>query len=169
MSEHWDNPFDTCDCSRSDTCRCGGRVWDFIPTYRRVLQYYRPRWVYEWGPGISTAMALGAGASVWAVEHDERYATQIAPIPDVYTCDHIELDDDAYVVPQDLEADIYFVDGRRRAECVVNVALMAIGRRSILCLHDAQRERYQYALGHWKYVKFLTRGFAVASFEPIEE
>lgn len=133
----------------------------FEGDYAAVLAALRPRKVFEWGPGWSTRMALAAGAVVVAVEHDRRWVPQIAAPRGQFRCRLAALYSPEYVTV-DADADVYFIDGRRRAECV-NAVHTHAKPSAVVCLHDAQRERYHRALQGWEYVRFLSRGFAVAS------
>ena len=163
MAETWDNDFEICDCKKKG-CGCAGGRMSFAGPYMHVLHSGRPKTIYEWGPGFSTGIALGFGCSVFAIEHHPKYVPTI-PNNDTFKCTRVQLLDDAYVTPWEA-ADLYFVDGRRRAACVVRTLQRCAENElpAVLCLHDAQRARYQEALRKWPHVRFLSRGFAVASF-----
>lgn len=156
----WDNPFEPCACPRG--CVCGGFMRSYAMAYKRVLQVARPYLVFEWGPGHNSRLAVKAGARVFAVEHQEKFVPKDLPAIK-FSCRVVPLESDDYVRISPYEhADLFFVDGRRRADCIRAVRSRCLDR-AVLCLHDAQRSRYHEALKSFPYVKFLERGFAVAS------
>lgn len=170
-SVSWTGVFKPCGGS-DEFCPCGGEMWGFVSDYLTVLRHYEPKVVYEWGLGMSTGLALGAGAAVYTVEHDREYIRIPMNIAGLCACYHIPQFSDQYPKPRVDEVDLYFVDGRRRADCIITAADIVAepeSRNSVLCLHDAQRPRYHAALHSWPHVHFMSRGFAVASFEPISE
>lgn len=149
-----------CRCKRR-FCGCAGGSHSYIPYYKEVLEEHRPEIVVEWGPGPNTDMALHAGAKrIVSVEHQDSYVyrggksevqTHLCPVEtDEYTCP-----------PCIREADVFFVDGRRRTECLIQIFKHA-KPNSIICLHDAQRSRYIEALQLFDDVHFPGYGFAVA-------
>lgn len=154
--KHWP----TCKCPVPN-CGCAGGMQSYFDHYKTLLKILRPERVIEWGPGPNTQAALDAGAEVLSIEHDRawmpkgshpRWACVIAP-----------LDSEWYVdLYGAFNADLAFVDGRRRQECV-EMCVNVLRDDAIVCLHDAQRYRYHGALGVYDYVEFLSNGFAVAS------
>lgn len=159
-SEVWINPFETCDCDKN--CTHGGGLHSYEDAYRKVLDFLRPDKILEWGPGLNTKMGLEYGADVYSIEYQKKYVpTNIAS--DKWEYGLIPKNDDAFVqFPEGRKDwDVYFVDSRRRQECIT---LALQGKEdAVVCLHDAQRERYHPYLGQFKYVKFLDKGFAIAS------
>jgi hypothetical protein len=161
-----------CDCR--NFCGCAGGIHNFADAYRRVLEAVRPRIIVEWGPGYSTRIAREHPSveRIVSIEHSHRWfrrhrrATRRDRRVLSY---YIPLDVPGYAsrhVRQD--ADICFVDGRQRAKCLVAASIYA-NPGAVVCLHDAQRRRYHAALGLFPYVRFLDRGFAVASCSPLPE
>ena len=168
MGKTWDNEFETCDC-KNRHCGCSGGRMSLAGPYQRVLRVVKPRYVYEWGPGFSTGIAIGFCIPVIAVEHDKKYIPNI-PFNDQLHCIHAKMQSEQYVEPQ-TDAELFLVDGRRRAECIRRVLRRYTDGTEkpfspVLCLHDAQRTRYHKALREWPHVRFLARGFAVAALEP---
>ena len=129
----------------------------YMAPYARVLSIVQPDVVQEWGPGPNTSMALALGSTVHSFEHDPAYS--LSSIGRLH-CHCVGVDTPEYT--QAIPADLYFVDGRRRADCIRSVRDKADGA-AVLCLHDAQRIRYHEALARFDNVIFLTKGFAVAS------
>ena len=161
MDRVFDNPYPTCNCRH--TCKHAGGLHSYVSAYKRVLSVVRPAKVFEWGPGRNSEIAVAAGAFVVAVEHDPKYVPDLSP--KVFTVNLVELHSDAYVDIEDhQDADMFFVDGRRRAACIRAVFEKA-NHQAFLCLHDAQRERYHEALRLFPYVRFLNVGFCVASYQ----
>jgi hypothetical protein len=109
-------------------------------------------------------MAIESGAKVVAVEQNSKYVPNLPS--EKFTVRIIPVNDPRYVLLDgSCNADLYFVDSRRRAECIASV-FNSCSDKAVLCLHDAQRARYHAALKQFPYVKFLTRTFCVASKSP---
>ena len=160
------NSYELCHCP-VHKCDCAVGVRSYAPHYARVLEIVRPRQVFEWGPGPNTRMALAAGAKVFAIEPVLRW---VSPLP---------LDDPNLAVlvtpttsPFYLnlhgreDSDVFFVDSRRRAECLDLIREQA-KPEAIVCLHDAQRSRYNAALRRFANVTYLDRCFAIASMSEL--
>jgi hypothetical protein len=135
-------------------------MYSYIPHYTTVLDTYKPKRVLEWGPGVNTIMAKNAGCEVWSIEHDKRYMPRFKerhhPIL-------IDLNSDNYItIPNMVDYDLFFVDGRRRAECIESVWQNA-SVTAICCVHDAQRARYRNAIDLFNYQKFFNDGFCILS------
>jgi hypothetical protein len=140
----------------------------YVPFYQTVLDRLNPKLVYEWGPGVNSMMAVNGGAEVVAVEHDLRFVpTNLGPL---FRAILVDLKSPRYPSPLITNADIYFVDSRQRAECIESVwqecVLQGSAPNTVVALHDAQRTRYHAALRLFPFVKFLDRGFCVASCRP---
>ncbi len=117
--------------------------------YGKVLDVVKPNVVYEWGPGENTQMALEAGATVMSVEQDKQY---LIPTHPRLLQLHMPVDHPEYPRPL-WPAALYFVDSRRRAECIRETLHMECSRYDpVLVLHDAQRRRYWGALAGYDYV-----------------
>jgi len=156
-------------CGHRHNCPCSQGVQSYVPYYQEVLDAMQPIGVYEWGPGKNTDMALRQGvANVVSVEQEKRW------IPDVQfqrqTVLHMKVASEYYAsgYPGMFESglfDLFFVDSRRRAECIENVYKYASTHNDevVLCVHDAQRSRYHEALGKFEHVIFPHKGFAVAT------
>lgn len=147
----------TCHCKYN--CACGGDMYSYIPYYTKVLDVYKPTKVLEWGPGVNTIMALNAGCEVWSIEHDKQYMPYFEENHHQILAD---LDNNDYVKIPDIEYDLFFVDGRRRAECIKKVYEKA-SDKALCCIHDAQRARYRDAINLFKYQKFFDNGFCLLS------
>lgn len=155
----WTNQFSTCNCTGS----CGHAGFhSYEGVYPLVLRIVRPSLVFEWGPGPNSRMAVEAGARVCAVESKAQFVPQGLPAHK-FSCRIAPVQSAEYVnIGPYAHADLFFIDGRRRSDCIRSVRSCCLDR-AVLCLHDAQRERYHEALRSFEYVKFLARGFAVAS------
>ncbi len=156
------NPYELCDCPIFN-CGCARGVRSYAPDYAKLLGIFRPQQVFEWGPGTNTQMALAAGAEVFAIEPVLRW---VSPLP----LDNPKLavlitptTSPLYMSLHGREgSDLFFVDSRRRAECLDLIRAQA-KPEALVCLHDAQRTRYNAALRRFKNVIFLQRSFAIAS------
>lgn len=165
-------------CGHRHNCPCSQGVQSYVPYYKQVLDLLQPRGVYEWGPGKNTQMALDMDCvqNVVSVEQEKRW------IPDIHykrqTVLYMQTGSEYYTkgYPGMFEShlfDLFFVDSRRRAECIDAVYEYTRGGPTlprthlpvpaVLCLHDAQRSRYHKALGRFEYVFFPHKGFAVAT------
>ena len=162
----YQNPFELCHC-QVPKCGCAGGVRSYAPHYAWLLEICRPRRVFEWGPGPNTLMALGGGAKVFAIEPVLRW---VSPLP---------LDDPnlaVLVTPTNSsfylslhgheDSDLFFVDSRRRAECLDLIREQA-KPEAIVCLHDAQRSRYNASLRKFANVIYLDRSFAIATMSEL--
>ena len=143
-------------------CACAGGIHSFESHYRRLLERVRPRRILEWGPGESTRVALESPTleRIVSIEHNPKWLPQIqdqrwrAVMAEVQTPTYVSfhgMDD----------ADLFFVDARRRVECLERT-LERARPGAVVCLHDAQRERYHETLARFERVEFLAFGFAAA-------
>ena len=120
---------------------------DYEPVYKKVLEVVKPDVVYEWGPGKNTQMALDWGARVHSVEQDPKYLVS----PHAFLIQYLmPVEHNLYARPREKGVDLYFVDSRRRAECIEG-AIWA-SRDAVLVLHDAQRRRYWGALARYDFI-----------------
>jgi hypothetical protein len=155
-----DVPDFLCDCPVPN-CGCAGGMQTYAPFYAALVRLFRPETVFEWGPGLNTAMALDAGARVTAIESSRDWIPK--GTHGKFACIWVPENDPRYISTWgESKADLFFVDGRKRADCIRTV-YDECKEGAILCLHDAQRKRYFWALNRFDYVHFLDRGFAVAS------
>ena len=148
-------------CACEDRCRCltpSVPYESYVPSYQKILDCLRPGVVREWGPGRNTAMALDAGAEVFSTESEPQYL--FAHHPKLVQC-YVGVGNDAYTDAW-VAADVFFVDGRRRAHCIARVHEDAPGLH-VLVLHDANRCRYWGALDLYKYVLVAEGGTAFAT------
>ena len=159
MSLSWDNPYQKCKCDYS--CSCGGGMHSYLDPYREVIELFKPSSVLEWGPGLNTYLALLSGAFVYSIEQEIQFVPKTSSknykflVTPIWSSEYIKL-------PKNFLFDMFFVDSRRRSECIEFV-YENCKYSDILCVHDAQRERYHISLRKFPYVKFLNRGFCLAS------
>lgn len=153
--------FKPCKC-RFDRCNCTG-LHSFVDDYERILHIYNKKLkIYEWGPGKNTEIALKYNANVYSVEFDMKwlYKTNNHLQTNIFITDYTskEWSDISHYN----DCDIYFIDSRKREICIESVYNNAKGEY-IICLHDAQRQRYHKALSLFRYVYFFNRGFCFAT------
>lgn len=155
----WDGDLQPCD--HGGNCKCSGGRWSFAEPFQRVLDLTKPRWCQHYGPGLDPLMSLANGAElVICHEGKPEYAVENAGV------EMRILDESTEEYVRGMTGfDLYFVDGRRRAECLRSIRRVC-RFDSVVCLHDASRRRYHEALSAWRYVRFLHKGFAVASDHP---
>ena len=168
MSVVFDSPYPFCACE--GRCGCSGpNQLSYLPEYLELLMRVspKPKLIVEWGPGLNTALALATGATVHSIESEAKW------LPRFYAPTFLW-----HLVPKDSSqyteivtdrfsdgVDLWFVDGFHRSEVLraIYATYAAKLKTTIVCLHDAQRERYHDALRLFPYVFFLNRGLAVAS------
>jgi hypothetical protein len=154
------NVYPRCGCPIESTCGCTP-LGSYEQAYRLVLQAVRPRKVFEWGPGLNTRLALAAGAAVTSYEFSERWLPTFTD-PRLRVV-RVAVDGHAWVdLGEDADADVFFIDSRRRSDCL-DAVFGAAKPTAVVCLHDAQRRRYHEALARFPFVWFMDSGFALAS------
>lgn len=154
-------PFPECGCTYE--CPCAG-FYGYVDGYTQYLTYLRahkgPCNILEWGPGKNTQIAKDLGHTVHSVEHNSRYWYLAEG------CDYLfakPLESPEYVKPCLFDDyDVFFIDGRRRQSCLYN-CFQSARSDALIFLHDANRKTYHETLGAFPYVKFINKGFAVAS------
>jgi len=153
----FDNPFGSCDCDGL----CSHTLFSsYLEPYQKLLEALEPKKVFEWGTGENTKLALKTGARVISVEHSKDVL--LDPEPNLVQI-LVDVDDDIYPTLHGYDdCDIYFVDARRRLECIQYVREHATKSDHLVYLHDAQRQRYHSALKLYNYVRFVAQGNAVA-------
>jgi hypothetical protein len=147
-------------CKCNNKCSCSGGLHSYIKDYQELLNKLKPNKVIEWGSGPNTRMAIDSGAKkVVSIEQDPKWNPdfehenlEVVNIP-------VESEEYVGLVLSD-EWDLVFVDSRRRQE-VVELANKI--KDVVVCLHDAQRPRYQESLKKYEYVHFLNKGFCFAT------
>lgn len=157
--------FPQCNCRRR-RCTCAGGIHAFRVPYSAVLAVTLPQEVVEWGPGLNTELALQLpDCRVFAIESVVRWVP--TPRDARFACLVCHEQSAAYTSLHGRnDADVVFVDGRRRSECIERV-WQDLKPTGIVCVHDAQRARYQSAIGQFPCVAFFGRGFAAASRSPL--
>jgi hypothetical protein len=154
-------------CNHTHNCDCSGGVTSYVGPYYKLLEIVQPEIVMEWGPGTNTRMALELESvkRVISVEQDKKWIPNL-DMKRQYAV-HVRVDSMYYTGEKvdffgGKDADIFFVDSRRRAECIEAVHRHC-KLEAVLCLHDAQRSRYHEALDLFPFVHFPIDGFAIAS------
>lgn len=157
----WVSSYEICQCE-NPFCVCGGLIHSFHQSFEHVLQAVKPKRVFEWGPGLNTSLAIDSGAYVTTVDSMFRWVPR--GLPDGMLSVHVVPVKSAWYVKLygESNADLFFVDGRRRSECL-RLVRAACREDAVVCLHDAQRERYHEALRLFENVVFIERGLALAS------
>lgn len=116
--------------------------------YAQVLQRVKPKIVCEWGPGLNTKMALDSGATVFTIEHNPRYVPK--PHANLVIL-QIDVEDPLYIHPFNFEnVDIFFIDARRRNECMECIASES-KLDAVVVLHDSKRDRYAKGMSLFPY------------------
>ena len=152
--------YPACGCPEDRNCDCSP-LHSYRDCYRQLLSVARPTKVCEWGPGLNTQLALDAGAIVVSREFDPHWIPNVSH-PNL-TVDCMDWRSQRWTdLGSDSDAEIFFIDSRRRSDCLAAVLEQA-APESLVCLHDAQRRRYHPALARFGHVFFAMPGFAIAS------
>lgn len=149
-------------CTCSNNCSHGGGTPSYTEVYQNIFEVLQPQKVLEWGPGPNTQMALAAGAEVFSIVFDRKYDCQQIDTPK-WRWKLVGVKDDAFVQFPNGETDwdLYFVDSRRRQECI-SLALQGKAD-AVVCLPNMQPFRRQEYLKQFKYLFLHHTGFCVAS------
>jgi hypothetical protein len=150
-------------CDHTHNCDCSGGTHSYAPFYKEVLRTIQPARVYEWGPGLNTEMALQLPTTkeVTSVEQEPKWIPKNLLRRQIIL--HQRADSLYYTRVLGAGAyNLFFVDSRRRAECL-EVVRHGCSEAAVVCLHDAQRARYHEALAKFPYVHFPHKGFALAT------
>ncbi len=126
--------------------------WDsFKDTLIKVLGEFKPKTVFEYGPGVSTLLMQDFPSvdKIDTVEHDvawfSKWSNQLGSKV------KLSLEEDLKKYPYlltDRDYDLYFIDGREREIC-----LDLCNRPSgIVILHDSERESYQSHIQQYKHI-----------------
>jgi FkbM family methyltransferase len=154
----WKSTFKTCKCASNCSHSLG--FHSYFKYYKEILDNYKPSHILEWGPGLNTKMAIERNINVDSIEFNHKYVSNINS--NLLHSDLIDINSPNFInIPDRNKYDLFFVDSRRRNECLQ--ACFEYDFECIVCLHDAQRERYHNVLKQFKYVIFLNKGFCVAS------
>lgn len=141
------------------------RSWDsFKPTLEKVLKIINPKYVFEYGPGVSTkTIAFHPGVEIVdSVEHDVAwYERHRWSMPDNV---RITLQPVLEAYPETMgrtdKYDLIFVDGRERESCLY-VAKSRLNDGGVVMLHDAERPAYKEIIDTYKYKFFTDNGSTV--------
>lgn len=158
----WNHPFSSCNC-RNPYCSCGGDMKGAEPYLEKFVRLGGFKRIFEWGPGLTTRIFLRSCLVVEAVESEARWIPDLGKDSSRFICHLTPVRDRRYPMlwATVSDYDFYFVDGRRRSECMNSVLCNV--QSPVLGIHDAQRERYHEAMKEWPYVTFITRGLAILS------
>lgn len=107
----------------------------------RLVASYKPKIVFEWGPGLNTELFARNGATVYSVEHMKKwYEVYLASKKDRVVLIHSELQDDSFLeYPHEIlkineSIDMAFVDARCRVQCIVSCKEKNV---PIVVMHDS--------------------------------
>lgn len=129
--------------------------------FKNLLQRYKKIDVLEWGSGHSTRyfpeylQSLDIEYTWKAMEHHEGWYQTVKN----FNTKNVEVvladkDSKEYLEPGG-KYDLIYIDGRNRAQCLLNATKM-LKKGGVVLLHDAQRERYHEAFKdyYWKYIGY---------------
>ncbi len=126
--------------------------WDsFKSTLIKVLAEFKPKTVFEYGPGQSTLIMqdFPSVERIVTVEHDiawfHKWANQLGSKVSLV------LQEDLKKYPYfitDKQYDLYFIDGREREICLE----LCNRPEGIVILHDAERESYKEYIQQYKHI-----------------
>lgn len=126
--------------------------WDsFKETLIKVLAEFRPKTVFEYGPGVSTLLMqdFPSVEHIDTVEHDvawfNKWKHQLGSKV------NLMLEEDLSKYPYligNKECDLYFIDGRQREICLD----LCNKPNGIVILHDSERESYQPHIKNFRFI-----------------
>ena len=135
---------------------------DYSKYYEKILKNISPKNIIEWGPGMGidndklkgqTQLALElTNANITVIEQDKKWL----PKPqDRLTVKHIQVNDPEYInIEKYKDFDIFFVDSRRRQECIEN-AFKYANDDVLVFVHDAERQRYKKFINLFPYIIYF--------------
>jgi len=129
-------------------------------TLYRILDGFRPRYIFEYGTGKSTDIFCSYPdvEKVISVEHDDAYAENIRTrLYDNHTL-LVEHDLDRYAGTLQDAPDFIFVDGRNRVECLKRAKQVS---GAIVMLHDSDRTKYKEGIEIFSYKVYTDGGNTV--------
>jgi len=111
-------------------------------------------YIVEYGPGGSTKLMLSAfpNADILTIEHDKKwydiYRKDFKDVPNV-NLQFVPLSENYVTYPDaSKKADFVYVDGRKRAECLL-FAQKILKPNGFIALHDAERATYKAGYANW--------------------
>jgi len=135
------------------------KSWDsYKDTLYEVLAEIKPRYVLEFGTGLSTEIISAQVEALESVEHDWEYykKAQENARPNTHIIYEPNLDLYAQHIPQ-FRPELVFVDGRNRARCLREVRRYGCP----VILHDAGREQYREAAEIYRHAVWTDQGETV--------
>jgi predicted O-methyltransferase YrrM len=135
---------------------------DYSKYYEKILSEFKPKLIVEWGPGIGidndykvgqTTLALElTDAQITTIEQDVRWLPKST---DRLNCLHIPVNSTIYTeVVQYKDYDFFFIDSRRRRECIQKV-FNIMKNDALVFVHDAQRPEYRPAINLFPYITYF--------------
>lgn len=122
-----------------------------------ILGEFKPKFVFEWGPGVSTQMMamFESVEMVVSVEHDINFYNKLKEWKFENIQFHFKPEMDDYVSAiGDARYDMVFVDGRDRSRCLECASKLT----DLVILHDAARQDYRYAVNQFSYQIWTDEG-----------
>lgn len=137
------------------------QTWgSYRDTLYRILDCFRPRYIFEFGTGKSTDIFCSYPdvEQVVSVEHDDAYAELIKTR---YYSNHrliVEHDPDRYAGAIQDAPDFIFVDGRFRVACLRRAKQV---KGAIVMLHDSDRSKYKEGIDLFTFKVYTDGGNTV--------
>lgn len=142
-------------------------LYSYSDTLYSILDSFRPRSVFEWGPGTSTQiMALhGCVEELTSVEHEKAFFDVVdrMRLPNVRLLHRPDMDGYVGAITES-SYDLVFVDGRDRSRCL---SLAKVYTKLVL-LHDAARSDYREAVDSYRFQMWTDEGNTVALTDDAE-
>lgn len=137
-------------------------MYSYSDTLYAILDAFKPRSVFEWGPGTSTQIiALYPSVeSLKSVEHDENFYGVVSRLnlPNTTVCHRPSMDEYVNEIGSGNFYDLIFIDGRDRARCLD----VASACSNLILLHDAARINYRDAVDSYRFQVWTDEGNTVA-------
>ncbi len=129
------------------------RTWDsFKSTLIKVLGEFKPKTVFEYGPGVSTLIMQDYPSveSITTIEHDEawyhKWESQFGSKINLILEE--DLNNYPYYLKNGNDYDLYFIDGREREICLY----LCNRPNGIVILHDSERESYKQHIDKFRHI-----------------
>ncbi len=129
----------------------------YSETLYSILDEFKPKTIFEWGPGISTQiMSLYPSVEmIVSTEHELVFFEMVEKLNLGNVLLKHEDDMDAYVsCIGNTHYDLIFIDGRDRARCLELAKTLS----DLVMLHDAARSDYRESVDHFKYQVWTDEG-----------
>lgn len=148
--------------------KCKGKarsIDSYKNTLLKILFEIYPKYIFEWGPGISTEiMSIFPSVEIIdSVEHSRKWikvATDRKLKKVQYHYENMACEY-PFVFGSREKYDLIFIDGRLRPDCLNNARNYKMHKDSFVILHDSEREEYQEEINKFNNIEWHDDGHTV--------